>query len=128
MSEDRSDPISYFVSRNMSLRFNGAEVFYCIIHLFGFYFIFLSVLEHGIPSKIVHSIVPDCNMLSVFEVTEKSFHQVSEVVKDSQARLSVNGWYHGAPLPRTLKAPTNNLTAKLKPGFVEVILGLQTET
>lgn len=73
--------------------------------------------EHNEPREIVHSITPFFNSLSMFEVSQKSFHQVSEVLRDAEPRLSINGWYHGAPLPRSLpyKEPENG---KRKPGFV----------
>ena len=44
-------------------------------------------------SKIVKSIVPKKGMLALFEVSEKSFHQVSEVI--SAERISFAGWFHG---------------------------------
>ncbi|CAF0727816.1 unnamed protein product [Adineta ricciae] len=48
------------------------------------------------PCKIVKSLLPKRNRLSFFEVTDKSFHQVSEVLNEKQgARLSINGWFHG---------------------------------
>ena len=44
-------------------------------------------------SKLVKSIIPEFNSLIMFEVSDKSWHQVSEVLEDIQ-RLTVTGWYH----------------------------------
>lgn len=44
-------------------------------------------------SKLVKSIIPEFNSLIMFEVSDKSWHQVSEVLGDIQ-RLTVTGWYH----------------------------------
>ena len=48
--------------------------------------------ENGV-SKLVKSIIPEYNSLIMFEVSEKSWHQVNEVLEDIQ-RLTVTGWYH----------------------------------
>ena len=45
-------------------------------------------------SKLVSSIIPKYNSLIMFEVSDSSWHQVSEIVMDIQ-RLTVTGWYHG---------------------------------
>ena len=45
-------------------------------------------------SKLVDSIIPEYNSLIMFEVSDSSWHQVSEVMQDIQ-RLTVTGWYHG---------------------------------
>ncbi len=45
-------------------------------------------------SSLVKSIVPEYNSLIMFEVSDKSWHQVSEILSDIQ-RLTVTGWYHG---------------------------------
>ncbi|UJR33500.1 hypothetical protein I4U23_020945 [Adineta vaga] len=48
------------------------------------------------PCRIVTSLVPKRNRLTFFEVTDKSYHQVAEVLNEKQrARLSINGWFHG---------------------------------
>ena len=44
-------------------------------------------------SKLVKSIIPEYNSLIMFEVSNKSWHQVGEVLEDIQ-RLTVTGWYH----------------------------------
>ena len=48
--------------------------------------------ENGV-SKLVKSIIPEYNSLIMFEVSDKSWHQVNEVLEDIQ-RLTVTGWYH----------------------------------
>uniref|UniRef100_A0A2C9M899 Prolyl 4-hydroxylase alpha subunit domain-containing protein n=1 Tax=Biomphalaria glabrata TaxID=6526 RepID=A0A2C9M899_BIOGL len=58
--------------------------------------------EFGQPGAIIKSIVPVRNNFLFFEVSEKSFHQVSEVLSKTETRLSISGWFHGAPLPRPL--------------------------
>ena len=45
-------------------------------------------------SKLVDSIIPEYNSLIMFEVSDSSWHQVSEIMQDIQ-RLTVTGWYHG---------------------------------
>ena len=45
-------------------------------------------------SKLVDSIIPDYNSLIMFEVSDNSWHEVSEILMDIQ-RLTVTGWYHG---------------------------------
>lgn len=44
--------------------------------------------------KIVKSIVPQENTLVIFEVSDKSLHQVEEV-KTNAKRISFAGWFHG---------------------------------
>ncbi|XP_041359962.1 prolyl 3-hydroxylase OGFOD1-like [Gigantopelta aegis] len=56
--------------------------------------------ENGQPRNIVKSICPQRNCLALFEVTEKSFHQVAEVLSRYKTRLSITGWYHGPPISR----------------------------
>ncbi|XP_071485533.1 prolyl 3-hydroxylase OGFOD1-like [Diadema antillarum] len=56
--------------------------------------------EHGQPKSVVKSLVPKWNNLVFFEVTPKSFHQVSEVLSSEKCRLSVSGWFHGPTVPR----------------------------
>ena len=59
--------------------------------------------ELGHPSNIVQRLVPKTNSMAFFEVTEKSFHQVSEVLTKDKCRLSIGGWFHGAPYVRPEK-------------------------
>jgi len=44
-------------------------------------------------SKLVKRIIPKFNSLNMFEVSETSWHQVSEILTDIQ-RLTLTGWYH----------------------------------
>ena len=44
-------------------------------------------------SKLVDSIIPEYNSLIMFEVSDHSWHEVSEILMDIQ-RLTVTGWYH----------------------------------
>ena len=59
--------------------------------------------ESGHPSSIVQRLVPKTNSMAFFEVTEKSFHQVSEVLTKDKCRLSIGGWFHGSPYVRPQK-------------------------
>lgn len=44
-------------------------------------------------SELVKTIIPKFNSLNMFEVSETSWHQVSEILTDIQ-RLTLTGWYH----------------------------------
>ena len=57
----------------------------------------------GCPKSIVKSLIPAMNTMVCFEVTPKSFHQVSEVFTKDKTRLSIGGWFHGATVPRPPK-------------------------
>ena len=59
--------------------------------------------DQGHPSNIVKRLVPKTNSMAFFEVTEKSFHQVAEVLTKDKCRLSIGGWYHGSPYVRPEK-------------------------
>jgi Rps23 Pro-64 3,4-dihydroxylase Tpa1-like proline 4-hydroxylase len=50
-------------------------------------------VENLQPIKIVKSLTPKQNSLLFFEVSDKSFHQVSEVLSQNKTRFSINGWY-----------------------------------
>nr|KAG5690020.1 hypothetical protein BaRGS_013370 [Batillaria attramentaria] len=56
--------------------------------------------DHCQPTDIVKSIVPTQNQFVFFEVSPKSFHQVSEVLSEEKTRLAVSGWFHGPPITR----------------------------
>jgi len=58
---------------------------------------------NGDPKDVVKRLVPKNNSLAFFEVTEKSFHQVAEVLTKDKQRLSVGGWFHGKPYERPSK-------------------------
>lgn len=47
-----------------------------------------------VPGVVGKSIYPAPNQFVLFEVSSKSFHQVSEILSTGKARLSVNGWFH----------------------------------
>ena len=44
-------------------------------------------------SKLVKRIIPKFNSLNMFEVSDTSWHQVSEILTDIQ-RLTLTGWYY----------------------------------
>ena len=44
-------------------------------------------------SELVKTIIPEYNSLIMFEVSDKSWHQVGEILEDIQ-RLTVTGWYY----------------------------------
>jgi len=44
-------------------------------------------------SELVDSILPEYNSLIMFEVSDRSWHQVSEITSDIQ-RLTLTGWYY----------------------------------
>ena len=46
------------------------------------------------PFKIIKSYIPTFNTLTLFEVSEISFHQVEEVMSHKD-RISLAGWFHG---------------------------------
>eukprot|EP00494_Astrolonche_serrata_P033079 UN33348 len=50
--------------------------------------------KNGLADKRVRSIIPEWNSVVFFEVSDKSFHQVAEVLTDKK-RLTVGGWFHG---------------------------------
>eukprot|EP00124_Ichthyophonus_hoferi_P002368 Ihof_evm6s158 gene=Ihof_evmTU6s158 len=50
----------------------------------------------GSPTTISHSLIPAWNSFAFFEVSNLSFHQVAQVV-GNKTRLSITGWFHGAP-------------------------------
>lgn len=54
------------------------------------------VNDCGQPVEAVHSIFPKFNSFVFFEVTDKSFHQVAEVLSSDKKRISVNGWFHSS--------------------------------
>ncbi|CAF2711410.1 unnamed protein product [Rotaria sp. Silwood2] len=75
--------------------------------------------EENQPCCIVKSLLPKRNRLAFFEVTDKSYHQVAEVLNEKQgARLSVNGWLHGPITPRPVPVfeplPATKLATKFQ--------------
>ena len=53
-----------------------------------------------IPTTVQTSIMPEFNKFVFFDVSCRSFHQVSEVLKSDVRRLALSGWFLGEPLPR----------------------------
>ena len=49
--------------------------------------------KSGGALHIYETIIPEYNSLIMFEVSDKSWHQVGEILEDIQ-RLTVTGWYH----------------------------------
>jgi hypothetical protein len=56
------------------------------------------------PGKVVHTIAPQWNSLVLFEVCPESYHQVALVTSELKPRLTISGWYHGAPPLRPARA------------------------
>jgi len=54
----------------------------------------LELYAAGNPKKIVKTIPPKANSFVFFEISKKSFHQVSELLVDKQ-RITIAGWFHG---------------------------------
>mmetsp|Transcript_19168 Transcript_19168/g.37614 ORF Transcript_19168/g.37614 Transcript_19168/m.37614 type:complete len:537 (+) Transcript_19168:111-1721(+) len=50
------------------------------------------------PNGIFKRILPKRNSLVFFEVSDRSYHQVAEVLSDKQ-RHSIGGWFHGPSAP-----------------------------
>lgn len=49
--------------------------------------------KDGVPTEAAATIIPKFNTFSFFLVSEKSFHEVAEVVRDVQ-RIAISGWFH----------------------------------
>lgn len=49
--------------------------------------------KNGLPTTAEKIIIPTFNTFAFFLVSERSFHQVQEVVKDVQ-RISLSGWFY----------------------------------
>lgn len=64
--------------------------------------------SNGDPRSVVKRLVPKTNALAFFEVTEKSWHQVAEVLSKDKQRLSIGGWFHGQPYARPEKPLKSN--------------------
>lgn len=47
----------------------------------------------GKPTEVVREVIPKFNKFAMFEVSNISFHEVSEVIVDKQ-RIAIGGWYH----------------------------------
>ena len=61
------------------------------------------------PIEIVKSLCPKSNTLLFFEVSDRSFHQVAEVLTSTKTRYSINGWFHAEtnfrPVPKIMPVP-----------------------
>lgn len=51
--------------------------------------------ESGQPRNVIKSLIPELNSFVFFEVTDNSYHQVSEVLIEGKSRLTVSGWFYG---------------------------------
>jgi prolyl 3-hydroxylase /prolyl 3,4-dihydroxylase len=72
-------------------------VFKCLFTLYSNLFLLnLFKIDNFQPTEIVKSIVPKENTFLFFEVSDRSFHQVAEVLSKNKTRLSIHGWFHGA--------------------------------
>jgi len=49
--------------------------------------------KEGTPQKVVKEIFPEFNKLILFEVSDKSFHEIKEVIGNTQ-RIAITGWFH----------------------------------
>lgn len=54
---------------------------------------FFATDSNNNPIKVAKSIVPKFNNFIIFKVSEKSFHQVSEVLSNKQ-RITIGGWFN----------------------------------
>lgn len=75
-----------------------------------------------IPGQTAESITPNKNQFIYFDVNERSFHRVSEVLSASKQRLAISGWFHtvddrvdasstDAVLAQPLPSPLHELVA-----------------
>ncbi len=83
--------------------------------------------ELGHPKDVVKRLVPLTNSLAFFEVTEKSYHQVSEILTKDKTRLSVGGWFHGTSIERPLKAEPVDLQPPQEPVDIGKISNIFTQ-
>ncbi|KAF2369219.1 Oxoglutarate/iron-dependent oxygenase C-terminal degradation domain [Trinorchestia longiramus] len=74
--------------------------------------------EPGLAGRLVRRLSPHFNTFAFFEVSPLSFHQVSEVLSPTKARLSVSGWFHGPPLQYPPR-PSRPLKLFFPPAHVE---------
>lgn len=63
------------------------------------------------PIEIVKSLLPLNNRLLFFEVSDRSYHQVAEVLSKDKIRLSIHGWFHGPVNHR----PERSIEIPIKP-------------
>jgi prolyl 3-hydroxylase /prolyl 3,4-dihydroxylase len=77
--EERKIAFIYYLSENFSLEDGGSFLMY--------------EDDEGIPGKVVNKYKPLWNSLILFEVSEKSFHEVEENVSKKD-RYAIGGWFH----------------------------------
>ncbi|CAJ0589232.1 unnamed protein product, partial [Cylicocyclus nassatus] len=63
--------------------------------------------EKDDPTTVFASLIPHRNSLLLFEVSEKSWHSVEEVIGEENCpRLSINGWFHtDRPIEPVIRPP-----------------------
>ncbi|CAG0920723.1 unnamed protein product [Notodromas monacha] len=71
--------------------------------------------DEASPGKVVRSFLPKRNTFLFFHVSYRSFHQVREILTKTKVRLSLNGWFNGAPLKRP-PHPIDALPSFVHPG------------
>lgn len=54
--------------------------------------------KEGLPREVAKSLCPQFNSFSWFEVSDRSWHQVSEILEDD-IRWSISGWFHAEDAP-----------------------------
>mmetsp|Transcript_24294 Transcript_24294/g.43085 ORF Transcript_24294/g.43085 Transcript_24294/m.43085 type:complete len:583 (+) Transcript_24294:184-1932(+) len=93
------------------------------------------------PSRVEKSILPKNNSFAFFEVSPKSFHQVSEVLS-KKARVSISGWFfdsepeHGnhtseaktVSTDETEKEAKNRIEETENSTVTEMVMGADTDT
>ena len=77
--------------------------------------------SEGNPGAVERSLVPRFNSLTFFEVTPRSWHQVTEVLSRDKTRLSISGWFHGetAAFPRRVDPLPLRKEPPLEDGITE---------
>ncbi|KAK6759098.1 hypothetical protein RB195_016363 [Necator americanus] len=63
--------------------------------------------ENCEPTEVFTSFTPQRNSLLLFEVSERSWHSVAEVIgEENSPRLSINGWFHtNRPIEPRIRPP-----------------------
>ncbi len=87
----------------------------------------LDLFEHEadsfLPTHKARALLPKWASFTFFEVSELSYHQVREVLSANKHRVSIGGWFHGAPLKR--KTPiVEPLPASLPPVSIDTTLAI----
>ncbi|CAK9303153.1 unnamed protein product [Gordionus sp. m RMFG-2023] len=66
---------------------------------------FFGLNEQNEPDTLITQIMPIWNQMILFEVSDKSYHQVSELKAEGKNRLTISGWFHGTK-PLLLHLPS----------------------